>query len=148
MNNDGFQTVVNKRKSGKIGSTVIMTTWQPIKPKVRFDPKVHGNSLRNGAPNVSTSANDGPNIVHSSSKENPAKATDIPSPSYTRSSAKKGGLQYPTSSSNILTSNLFDALDDMESDEEVEVVFDEIVNLLNNNITEANIYKAPDASKT
>nr|GEW22918.1 hypothetical protein [Tanacetum cinerariifolium] len=32
MNNDGFQTMVNKRKSGKTGSTIVNTGWQPIKP--------------------------------------------------------------------------------------------------------------------
>ncbi|GJR47823.1 zinc knuckle CX2CX4HX4C containing protein [Tanacetum coccineum] len=77
MNNDGFQTVVNKKKSGKTCSTVVKTAC----------------------------------------------------------------------ASNIHTSNPFDALDDMESDEEVEVVFDETANLSDNNITRAT-YIAPDASKT
>ncbi|GJV27530.1 zinc knuckle CX2CX4HX4C containing protein [Tanacetum coccineum] len=98
MNNDGFQTVVNKRKSGKTGSTntsrsgviVGKATWQPIKPKVRFEPKAHGNSPKNVTPNVSTSAKDGPNIV---SKKQLAKAVDIPSSSYTSVTAKKGGRQ-------------------------------------------------------
>ncbi|GJY47859.1 zinc knuckle CX2CX4HX4C containing protein [Tanacetum coccineum] len=57
------------------------------------------------------------------------------------------GLQYHSSASNIHTSNPFDALDDMESDEEVEVVFDETANLSDNNITRAT-YMALDASKT
>nr|GEX57729.1 hypothetical protein [Tanacetum cinerariifolium] len=61
---------------------------------------------------------------------------------------KDWGLQYPTSSSNIPTLNPYDTLDDMKSEKGVEVVFDETVNLLNNNITGANIYTAPDASKT
>ncbi|GKC91475.1 zinc knuckle CX2CX4HX4C containing protein [Tanacetum coccineum] len=38
MNNDGFQTVVNKKKSGKTGSTIVKTIFQPINQKVRFDP--------------------------------------------------------------------------------------------------------------
>ncbi|GJV50948.1 zinc knuckle CX2CX4HX4C containing protein [Tanacetum coccineum] len=118
MNNDGFQMVVNKRKSSKTGSTIVKTVWQPIKPTVRFDPKSNENSQN---------ANDGLNIVHSFSKENPTKAANIPSFSYTRGSAKKGGIQYPICAFNIHTSNPYDALDDMESDEEVEVVFDKLL---------------------
>ncbi|GKD51642.1 hypothetical protein Tco_1280618, partial [Tanacetum coccineum] len=148
MNNYGFQTVVNKRKSGKTGSTVGKAIWQPIKPKVRFEPKPHGNSQKNEASNVSTSANDGPNFVHSSFKEKPGKAVDIPSSSYTRGFAKREDLQFPTSSSNILTLNPYDALDDMKSEEEVEVVSDETVNFLKCNITGANIQTALEASKT
>ncbi|GJV74900.1 zinc knuckle CX2CX4HX4C containing protein [Tanacetum coccineum] len=78
---DGFQTVVNKRKSGKTcstntnrsGVTVGKATWQPIKPKIIFEPKAHGNLPKNGAPNVSIYAKDGPSIVLTSSKEQPAK---------------------------------------------------------------------------
>nr|GEZ01646.1 hypothetical protein [Tanacetum cinerariifolium] len=68
------------------------------------------------------------------------KTVDIPS----SSAAKKGYPQIPTFSSNILTSNPYDLLsqkfdpknykksrDDPESEEEVEVLFDESVNLLN-----------------
>ncbi|GKF67055.1 hypothetical protein Tco_0193572, partial [Tanacetum coccineum] len=44
-------------------------------------------------------------------------------------------------------SNPYDALDDMKSDEEVEVVFDKIVNLLESTITSTN-YTALDAYKT
>nr|GEW32698.1 hypothetical protein [Tanacetum cinerariifolium] len=98
MNNDGFQTVVNKRKSGKTGYTNIsrsgvtvgMATWKPIKPKVRFAPKALENSPKDVTPNVSTSVKYGPNIV---SKKQPAKAVDIPSSSYTSVTAKKGGRQ-------------------------------------------------------
>ncbi|GKA88316.1 zinc knuckle CX2CX4HX4C containing protein [Tanacetum coccineum] len=115
MNNDGFQTVVNKRKSGKTGSTntsrssvtVGKATWQPIKPKVRFEPKAHGNSPKNVTPNVSTFAKDVPNIV---SKKQLAKAVDIPSSSYTSVTTKKGGRQVPTRLSNIPTSNPYDWL--------------------------------------
>ncbi|GJZ86343.1 hypothetical protein Tco_0657953 [Tanacetum coccineum] len=138
MNNDGFQTVVNKRKSGKTGAIVVKTTWQPIKPKVRFDPKAHGNSQ---------TTNDGPNSVHSSSKEKPIKAANITSSFYTRGSPMKGDVQYPTSASNIPTSNPYDALDDKESDEEVEFVFDETINLLESNIMKAK-NTTLDTSKT
>ncbi|GJS67929.1 hypothetical protein Tco_0682494 [Tanacetum coccineum] len=72
--------LVNKRKSDKTGSTnnncsgaaVGKVTWQPIKPKVRYELKAHGNLPKNGAPMVSTSVKDG------SSKNQPAKAIDIP----------------------------------------------------------------------
>ncbi|GJV25912.1 hypothetical protein Tco_1378607 [Tanacetum coccineum] len=104
----------------------------------RFDPKAYGNSQ---------TANDGPNGVHSSSKEKPIKAANISSSSYTRGSPMKDDLQYPTSASNIPTSNPYDALDDMESDEEIEVVFDETINLLDNNIIRAK-NTAPNAFKT
>ncbi|GKB48784.1 hypothetical protein Tco_0899537 [Tanacetum coccineum] len=99
----------------------------------------------NEAANVSTSAKDGPNIV---SKNQPAKAVDIPSSSYTNVTTKKGGQQVSTSLSNVPTSNPYDwlsqefdpenytrsggcpnVLDDIKSEEEVEVVFDETVNL-------------------
>nr|GFC48992.1 hypothetical protein [Tanacetum cinerariifolium] len=80
MNNDGFQMMVNKRKSGKTGSNVVKIAWQPIKPKVRFDPKSHENFQN---------TNDGLNIMHSFSKEKPTKAANIPSSSYTRGSAKR-----------------------------------------------------------
>nr|GEX98180.1 zinc knuckle CX2CX4HX4C [Tanacetum cinerariifolium] len=118
-------------------STVVKTTWQPIKQNVRFDPTSYGNLQH---------AHDG-NIMHSDSKEKPTKLVNIPPPSYTRGSGKKGGLQYLTSASNIHTSDRYDSLDDMESDERVEVIFNETLNLLDNIITRAN-YTAPDASKT
>ncbi|GJY70199.1 hypothetical protein Tco_0473902 [Tanacetum coccineum] len=140
----------------------------PVKPKGIFEPKAYGNSLKNEVTNVSTSAKDGSNIVHTSSKEQPAKAVDIPSSSYTSDTAKKGGLKDPTSSSNIPTSNPYDLLsqkfgpknytrsrgdpnsvhDDMESGEEVEVVFDETTNFFSSTITRASTYTAPDISKT
>ncbi|GKE48358.1 hypothetical protein Tco_1479616 [Tanacetum coccineum] len=123
MNNDGFQTV-------------------PIKPKVRFEPKAHGNSPKNGAPNVYTSAKDSLSIVHTSLKNQPAKAVDIHSSSYTSVATRNGVLKASTSSSNIPTSNSYDLLpqefdpenytrsggepnltqDDMKSEEEIEVV--------------------------
>ncbi|GJV68149.1 zinc knuckle CX2CX4HX4C containing protein [Tanacetum coccineum] len=112
MNDDGFQTVVNKKKSGKTGFTVVKTTWQ-----------------------------------HVNQKEKPSKAANVPSSSFSRGSAKNGDLQYLSSASNIHTSNPYNALDDMESDEKVEVVYDEKTNLFGNNITRAT-YTATDASKT
>ncbi|GJW64238.1 zinc knuckle CX2CX4HX4C containing protein [Tanacetum coccineum] len=99
MNNDGFQTMVNKKKSGK---TV--------------------------------------------SKEKPSKAANVPSSSFSRGSTKNRCLQYHYSTSNIHTSNPCDALDDRESDEEVEVVYDETSNLFGNNITR-DTYTAPGVSK-
>ncbi|GJW17600.1 hypothetical protein Tco_0025036 [Tanacetum coccineum] len=69
INNDGFQTVVNKKKSGKTGSIVVKITWQPINQNVRFDPKSHGNPQK---------ANDG-NIMHLVSKEKPSKDANVPS---------------------------------------------------------------------
>ncbi|GJU27394.1 zinc knuckle CX2CX4HX4C containing protein [Tanacetum coccineum] len=130
---------------------------EPIKPKVRFEPKAHGISPKNRAPNVSISAKDGPNIVHTSSKEQPAKAVDIPSSSYTSGTAKKVGRQVPTYD---LLSQEFDpenysrskddlnVLDDMESEEEVEFVFDKTVNLLKSTKMRVNTYMALDVSKT
>ncbi|GKC65684.1 hypothetical protein Tco_1098282 [Tanacetum coccineum] len=94
MNNDGFQTMVNKRRSGKNGL-------------------INNNrSVVNVAPNVSTSAKDG-------RTKQPTKAIDIP----LSSSAKKG-----------------------ESEEEVEVVFDESYNLLNRT-KKGFTYTAPDDPK-
>ncbi|GKC54502.1 hypothetical protein Tco_1077247, partial [Tanacetum coccineum] len=158
--------LINKRKSGKTCSTNInrsgvnvdKTTWQPIRPKVRCESKAHGNSPKNRVPNVNT-------FVHTSSTKQPAKAVDIQSSSYNRVTGKKGGLKTPTSSSNIPTSNPYDLLarefdpenftrsggdvqDDMESEEEVEVVFDETTNLPSSTITGASTYTAPDAFKT
>nr|GEV71150.1 hypothetical protein [Tanacetum cinerariifolium] len=50
IRNDGFQSVVIKKKSGKTGSTinhsgvaVSKAAWQPIKSNVTFEPKNHGN---------------------------------------------------------------------------------------------------------
>ncbi|GKD35016.1 zinc knuckle CX2CX4HX4C containing protein [Tanacetum coccineum] len=107
MNNDGFQTVVNKRKSGKTGYTINnrsddaagKATWQPIKEKVRYESKIHENFPKNGAPKVSTSAK------NDHSKKLPAK---------------NGGVH---------SCNPYDVPDDMESEEEVEAVYDETVNL-------------------
>nr|GFA22926.1 hypothetical protein [Tanacetum cinerariifolium] len=132
---------VRKRESVKTGSTntnrsgvnVGKTTWQPIKPKVIFEPKAHRNTSKNEATNVSTFAKDGLNIVHTSLKK------------YTIVTTKKGSLHVPYSST-IPTSNPYDllsqdfdldnytmskgdldALDDMESVDEVKVVFDELL---------------------
>ncbi|GJY02903.1 hypothetical protein Tco_0361055 [Tanacetum coccineum] len=134
MNNDGFQTVVNKRKNGKTGSTsnncsgaaAGKATWQLIKQKVRYEPKTHGNFPKNGAPKVSTSA-----------KDDPSK----------KLCAKKGDPHVPTCKPSVPTSNPYDVLDDMESEKEAEVVYDENVNLKSIR-TGVSPSMAPDGSKT
>ncbi|GJZ00936.1 hypothetical protein Tco_0518897 [Tanacetum coccineum] len=134
MNNDGFQTVVNKRKNGKTGSTINnysgaatgKATWQLIKQKVRYEPKAHGNFPKNGAPKVSTSA-----------KDDPSK----------KLCAKKGDPHVPTCKPSVPTSNPYDVLDDMESEKEAEVVYDENVNLKSIR-TGVSPSMAPDGSKT
>nr|GEV59598.1 RNA-directed DNA polymerase, eukaryota [Tanacetum cinerariifolium] len=150
MNNDTFQTMVNKRKSGKNGYNNInrngvnvgKATWQPIKPKVGFEPKALCNSPKNRAPNVSTSTKNSLCIVHTSLKNQPAKAVDIHSSSYTSVATWNEVPKASTSSSNIPASNSYDLLlqefdpenytrsggepnstqNDMESEEEIEVV--------------------------
>lgn len=83
---------------------------------------------------------------------NSAKDGSKPLSSFSSASSMKGGCKAPTNSSNIPTSNSYDLLsqefdpenytrrggdpnqDDMESEEEVEVVFDETTNLLSSSI--------------
>ncbi|GKE47392.1 hypothetical protein Tco_1478650 [Tanacetum coccineum] len=130
MNNDGFQMVVNKKKSGKTGSTINIrsgattgkATWQPIKQKVSYESKAHVNLLKNGAPKVSISAKD------DHSKKPPVT---------------KGGLHVPTSKPSVPTSNSYDVLNDMESEEEGEIVYDETV-ILKDTRTRASPSMAPD----
>ncbi|GJY48016.1 hypothetical protein Tco_0437972 [Tanacetum coccineum] len=74
MNNDGFQRWLAKE-------SVL------IKPKVRYEPKAHGNLPNNGAPKGSTSA-----------KDDPSK----------KQHAKKGGPHVPTSKPSVLTFNPYD----------------------------------------
>ncbi|GJU81212.1 hypothetical protein Tco_1283577 [Tanacetum coccineum] len=134
MNNDGFQMVVNKRKSGKTSSTInnrsgaaaCKATWQPIKQKVSYEPKAHGNLPKNGAHKVSSSA-----------KDDPSK----------KLLATKGGLHVPTSKLSVSTSNPYDVLDDMESEKEAKVVYDEIVNLKDTR-TGSSLCTAHDGSNT
>ncbi|GJW23222.1 hypothetical protein Tco_0033844 [Tanacetum coccineum] len=91
--NDGFQTVVNKRKGGKTSSYTInrsevnvgKNVWQPINQKVRFEPKASGNTSKNEAPKMSTTSIDRLKKAHTYSKKHPAKAVDIPSSSNTSS---------------------------------------------------------------
>ncbi|GJW25290.1 hypothetical protein Tco_0039101 [Tanacetum coccineum] len=90
---------------------ILTAVMNNMDPNVRFDQKSHENSQK---------TNDG-NIVHSASKEKPTKSANVSSTFNTRGSTKNRGLQYHSSASNIHTSNPFDALDDMESDEEVEI---------------------------
>ncbi|GJT69213.1 hypothetical protein Tco_1028499 [Tanacetum coccineum] len=96
-----------------------------------------------------------------------AKDSSKPSSSFSSASSKKGGRKAPTNSTNIPTSNPYDLLSQefdhenytsvgdpnlvhnvLESEEEVEVVFDETTNLLSSSITGASTYTAPDVFKT
>nr|GEX87090.1 zinc knuckle CX2CX4HX4C [Tanacetum cinerariifolium] len=128
--NNGFQMVVNKRKSGKIGSTINnrsravvgKAAWQPIKQKVNYEPEAHRNLPKNGAPKVSSSA-----------KYDPSK--NLP--------ATKEGLHVPTSKPSVLTFNPYVVLNDMESNKEAEVIYDETV-ILNDTRTGASPSMALD----
>ncbi|GKA06081.1 hypothetical protein Tco_0685201 [Tanacetum coccineum] len=99
------------------GVNSVKATWQPIKPKVRFESKAHGNLARNGAPN-----------------KQPSKAVDVPS------------------SSNISTSNPYAALsqefDHVDSEEKVEIVYDESASLLKSTKKGASTSTAFDLHKT
>ncbi|GJS16975.1 putative ribonuclease H-like domain-containing protein [Tanacetum coccineum] len=174
MTNDGFQTVVNKRKqkvvnrrkNGKTGSTntnrsgvnVGKATWQPIKPKVRFEPKAAGNTIKNGAPNVSTYSKDGPNKEQTISKKQPSKTVDMPSSSKTSYTAIIEVLMFllarlisplQTHMHHCLIRRITQGVRvDMESEEEVKVVYDEYVNVLNSTKTWASTYTAHDVFKT
>ncbi|GJR79625.1 hypothetical protein Tco_0150410 [Tanacetum coccineum] len=76
MTNDGFQPMVNKRKSGKTGfnnnhynrSGVNggKAVGQPIKPKFKYEPKAPVNMPKTGAHNSSTIYKAGPNNAHTS----------------------------------------------------------------------------------
>ncbi|GJY68060.1 zinc knuckle CX2CX4HX4C containing protein, partial [Tanacetum coccineum] len=76
MKNDGFQ--------------------MPIKQKVSYQPKAHGNLPENSVPKVSSFAKDAP------SKKLPTS---------------KGGFHVPISKPSVPTSNPYDVLDDMKSDD-------------------------------
>nr|GEY56084.1 hypothetical protein [Tanacetum cinerariifolium] len=99
---------------GKFGS-------QSIKQSVRYEPKVASNMLKTGAANVVNISKSGSSYMSSTSKNQSNKAI-VPLTSPRRSlGVDKGG---------IIMSNSYAALD-AESEEEVESVFDESVNLLN-----------------
>ncbi|GJX76575.1 zinc knuckle CX2CX4HX4C containing protein [Tanacetum coccineum] len=83
------------------GAAAGKATWQPIKQKVSYELKAHGNLPKNGAPKISISA-----------KNDPSKKLH----------ATKGGFHVPTSKPSVPTSNLYDVLDDMGSEEEAKVV--------------------------
>nr|GEU64012.1 hypothetical protein [Tanacetum cinerariifolium] len=120
----------------------------PIKQKVRYEPRATRSK--------STSSKDGQNIVDTVLKKQPPKAVDIPSSSKTSYTVKNGGTKFPTSSSTIPTYNPYDMLaresdpenstrnggdliqDYTKSEEEVENVIDELVNLSSNFKTGAN----------
>ncbi|GKF23617.1 hypothetical protein Tco_0075939, partial [Tanacetum coccineum] len=61
--------------------------------------------------------------------------------------AKKGVPHVPTCKPSVPTSNPYDVQDDMESEKEAEVVYDETVNLRSTR-TRASPSMAPDDSKT
>nr|GFA21049.1 zinc knuckle CX2CX4HX4C [Tanacetum cinerariifolium] len=134
MNNDGFQTVVNKRRSGKTSSTSNncsgaadgKTIWQPVTQKVRYEPKAHENFPTNEAPKVSIS-----------DKDNHSKKLPV----------KKGGPHVPTCKPSVPTSNPYDVLDYIDSKEEADVVYDETVNLKSTR-TGASLSMAPHGYKT
>nr|GEV00727.1 hypothetical protein [Tanacetum cinerariifolium] len=132
MNNGGFQMVVNKRKSGKTSSTIYnrsdviagKATWQPIKQKVSYEPKAHGNFPKNIAPNVSNFVKDYP---------------------FNKMLATKGGRHVPTSKPSVPTSNPYDVLVDIEIEEEAEVIYDKTV-ILKDAGTRSSPFVAPDGS--
>ncbi|GKC28828.1 hypothetical protein Tco_1036122 [Tanacetum coccineum] len=111
-----------------------------------FEPKAHGISPKNEAPNLSISAKDGPNIVHTSFKEQPAKAVDIPSSSL-RCALSLMCRQFDPENYSRSKGDL-NVSDDMESEEDVEFVFDETVNLLKSTKMRVNTYMSLDVSKT
>ncbi|GKC50616.1 zinc knuckle CX2CX4HX4C containing protein [Tanacetum coccineum] len=106
LNNDGFQ----------------MATWQPIKPKVRFETKDHGNSSKNKAPSL---ANDGPSRNRVPKVSTSAKVSQNNSKSHLKLSGE-----------------------DVDSDEKVEVVYDESANLLKSTKTRASTSTTSDFQKT
>nr|GEZ46776.1 hypothetical protein [Tanacetum cinerariifolium] len=107
------------------GVAASKATWQPIKSKVISEPNNHGNMQKHGAPKVSIFA-----------KEYPCNKLHV----------KKGGPHDGTSKLSVFTSNPYDVLDNMESEEEV-VVFYESANL-NGTRMGASSSKAPDGPKT
>ncbi|GJR75185.1 hypothetical protein Tco_0087550 [Tanacetum coccineum] len=102
--------LISKRNSGKTcyykvnPSNVIVgkAIWQPIKQKVRYEPRATGSK--------STSSKDCQNTVHTVSNKQPPKAADIPSSLKTSYTVKNEGTKFPTSSSTIPTYNPYDLL--------------------------------------
>nr|GEZ67338.1 hypothetical protein [Tanacetum cinerariifolium] len=118
--NDGFQTVVNKKKNDKAGSNVgVKFSGQSIKSNVKYMLK----------------ASSGISKTVTSKKNQPSKASELPSSSSGSQNGKNGdpyakeNVTSPYDSSNILVSNPYACLNE-DSREEVENVFDEYANLL------------------
>ncbi|GJV44868.1 zinc knuckle CX2CX4HX4C containing protein [Tanacetum coccineum] len=118
--NDGFQMVANKRKNSKAGSNNgVKFGGQSVKSNVKYVPKASS-----GIPKTITSK-----------KNQPSKASELPSSSSGSQNGKNGGTyakEKATSlfdSFNTPVSNSYACLDE-ESEEEVENVFDESVNLI------------------
>ncbi|GJZ41700.1 zinc knuckle CX2CX4HX4C containing protein [Tanacetum coccineum] len=89
-----------------------------IKPKVIFEPKAHRNSSNNRVPNVSSPANDGP---------------------------FRNGVPKVSTSAKV---DLYKEWEDVDSKEEVEVVYDESANLLKSTKTVASTSTASDFQNT
>ncbi|GKA72129.1 hypothetical protein Tco_0778345 [Tanacetum coccineum] len=106
-------------------SQVCLATYHP---KVRFESKNHENSPKNGAPNMSTSTN----------------SSNIPT--FDTYDLLSQGFDHENYIRSVGNPNLVSY--DLESGEEVEVVFDETTNLLSSSTTGANTYMAPDVFKT
>ncbi|GJZ06676.1 hypothetical protein Tco_0540469 [Tanacetum coccineum] len=129
--NDGFQTVVNRKKNGK---TCVKIGGQSVKPNVKYVPKAEVGVPKTGASNEVTTSKSGSPHAPTTRKNKPLKASVLPVSSSGSPNGKNGG------NSNIPVSNPYDVLD--EESEEVENVFDESVNLLSSAKTgESSIYK-------
>ncbi|GJS88787.1 hypothetical protein Tco_0771423 [Tanacetum coccineum] len=113
--NDEFQTVGKKNKKGKTKST---NGGHSVKQSVRYEPKATISTPKKGTTNVGNASK------LSSMSKKPLKATVT--------STKEG---------NITMSNSYAALD-AESDEDVENVYDESVNLFHS--TKIAVVNEPD----
>nr|GEU35649.1 ribonuclease H-like domain, reverse transcriptase, RNA-dependent DNA polymerase [Tanacetum cinerariifolium] len=133
-------------------------TWIPMDPRTRLTKITEGTMVnsteyRSLIGFLRYLLHTRPDLSYS-----PAKAVGIPLSSYTSFTAKKGSRQIPTSSFNIPISNPYDFLshefdpenysrsggdsnvvDDMQSEQELEFVFVEIVNLLKSDAEEAQL---------
>ncbi|GKC81361.1 hypothetical protein Tco_1137078, partial [Tanacetum coccineum] len=96
------------------GVNSVKATWQPIKPKVGFESKAHGNLARNGAPNVSS----------------PTTINGVPKVS------------------NYAKVALSQEFDNVDSEEKVEIVYDESASLLKSTKKGASASTASDFHKT
>ncbi|GJS45332.1 hypothetical protein Tco_0595453 [Tanacetum coccineum] len=117
-NSKGIPTV------DKMNNDAGKVTWQLIKHTVSYESKAHGNLPKNGDPKASNSA-----------KDDPSKKVH----------ATKGGLHVPTSKHSVTTPNPYVVLDDMESEEKTEVVYDRTV-ILKGARTGASLSMARDGT--